>query len=158
MRSGGAGRINHQPTPMQVKGVDNVLSGRFPNSTKALRAAGYGKHVKVGNEFFKAQGVELYLKTLSKVAKKRWNYSLPDKVALVYLDGLSAEKPYGKNAELFPDHAVRLQFANRFAQFFGWTQGEGIGSTKLQQFNFFSVDENTRHDFNENFKLFLRQL
>ena len=153
-----SGRIMDQPTPKQVKGVDNILSGRYPSPTKALRAAGYGKYVKTGKEFFKAQGVELYLKTLSKVAKKRWNYSLPDKVMLTYLDGLEATKLYGKDAEEHPDWLARKAFADRFAEFFGWTRGETSPVGRLQQFNFFSVNEEDRKNFNENFKLFLRQM
>ena len=153
-----SGRIMNQPTLKQVKGVDNVLSGRFPSASQALRAAGYGKHVKPGPEFFKAQGVELYLKTLSKVAKKRWNYSLPDKVMLTYLDGLEATKLAGKDAVEHPDWLARKAFADRFAEFFGWTRGETSAVGRLQQFNFFSVNEDDRKNFNENFKLFLRQL
>lgn len=147
-----------QPTVKQVKGVDNILSGRFPNSTQALRAAGYGKHIKVGQEFYKAQGVELYLKTISKVAKKRWNYSLPDKVMLTYLDGLEATKLAGKDAVEHPDWMARKVFADRFAEFFGWTRGETSPVGKLQQFNFFSVNEDERKNFNENFEKFLRQM
>src|SRR3990167_4824318 len=138
-----SGRVVKGPTPLQKRGVDNILSGKYKTYAHALRDAGYAPSVAAHAEdkFFKAKGVQLYLKTLSKVAKKRWSVSLPDKVALTYLDGLEATKLYGKNAVEHPDHAVRLSYADRFAEFFGWRRGEAVGSVKNQQFNFFSVDE-----------------
>jgi len=152
------GRVVTVPTPMQKRGVDNVLSGKYKFVAPALRAAGYSNFTagRSQENFFKAKGVEVYLKALSKVAKKRWNVSLPDKVALTYLDGLESTRLYGKDAIEHPDNMARLAFADRFAQFFGWTRETPMG--KLQQFNFFSVDEKTKHDFNENFKVFLKQL
>ena len=154
------GRVVYAPTAMQKQGVDNILSGKYRNFAPALRDAGYTKSVAnaPGHNFFNAQGVQLYLKTLSKVAKKRWNVSLPDKVALTYLDGLEATKLAGKDAIEHPDFATRLTYADRFAEFFGWRQDKPMGNIKNQQFNFFSVDEKERQDFNENFKTFLKQM
>ncbi|HZX13020.1 MAG: hypothetical protein UV58_C0013G0008 [Candidatus Wolfebacteria bacterium GW2011_GWC1_43_10] len=154
------GRVVYGPTPMQKRGVDNILSGKYNAAAPALRDAGYKPKTVINPQenFFKAQGVGLYLKTLSKVAKKRWNVSLPDKVALTYLDGLEATKLYGKNAIEAPDYMARKVYADRFAEFFGWTHGDLAPGAKLQQFNFFSVDEKTRNDFNSHFREFLKQL
>lgn len=148
------------PTPKQKKGVDNLLSGKYDTISPALRDAGYSKSTAIEpkKNFLNAQGVKIYLKTLSKVSKKRWNLSLPDKVASVYLDGLSADKPYGKEGKPHPDYQTRLSYADRFAKFFGWTSGEDNSTKKLQQFNFFSVDTKEQNDFNENFKLFLKKM
>ena len=154
------GRVVYGPTPMQKRGVDNLLSGKYNAAAPALRDAGYTNStaIRPQDNFFKAKGVGLYLKTLSKVAKKRWNVSLPDKVALTYLDGLESTKFYGKDAIEAPDNMARLAYADRFAKFFGWISNDLPLGSKVQQFNFFSVDEKTRQDFNENFKVFLKQL
>jgi len=154
------GRVITGPTPMQKRGVDNILSGNYNAAAPALRDAGYkpSTAIKSQDNFFKAKGVGLYLKTLSKVAKKRWNVSLPDKVALTYLDGLEATKLYGKNAIEAPDYMARKAYADRFAEFFGWTHGDLAPGAKLQQFNFFSVSPEERTEFNDKFKDFLKQL
>jgi len=156
----GKGRVAYGPTPMQKRGVDNILSGKYKTMAPALRDAGYANSVADAPRanFFNLKGVQLYLKTLSKVAKKRWSLSLPDKVAMTYLDGLEATKLMGKNAIEHPDFAVRLTYADRFAEFFGWKNQQPAPGSKLQQFNFFSVPEEDRKDFNERFKIFLKQI
>ena len=146
-------------TIRQKRGVDNILSGKYNAAKPALVDAGYTPQVASNpqNKFFKAQGVQLYLKTLSKVAKKRWSLSLPDKIAMGYLDGIEATKLFGKDAIEHPDYMARLSYLDRFAEFFGWRKAEGISHTKLQQFNFFSVPAEEKKDFNEKFKVFLKQ-
>lgn len=154
------GRVVTEPTKRQKKGVDNILSGKFDHFAPALRDAGYAEATAIEpkKNFLQSQGVKVYLKTLSKVAKKRWNLSLPDKVAMTYLNGLEATKLYGKEGTEHPDYSVRKSYADRFATFFGWTRGETTSNSKLQQFNFFSLDDDTKEDFNDSFKTFLRQI
>jgi hypothetical protein len=153
------GRVITAPTARQKKAVDNILSGKYNHLRPALRDAGYKDVTALApkKNFLQAQGVKIYLKTLSKVAKRRFNLSLPDKVALTYLDGLEADKPYGKDGDIHPDYQARLAYADRFAKFFGWMAGEDNSPKKMQQFNFFSLDDKTKEDFNNNFKSFLKQ-
>ena len=155
-----SGRVVLGPTPLQKRGADNILSGKYKTYAPALRDAGYAPSVAAHAEekFFKARGVQLYLKTLSKVAKKRWSLSLPDKIAMGYLDGIEATKLFGKNAIEHPDYIARLSYLDRFAEFFGWRKGEAVGNIKNQQFNFFSINEEDRRDFNASFKEFLKQM
>lgn len=109
-------------TPRQINAVNNILSGEFKSIAEALREAGYSEKSSLNPRHVLAnrQGVETYIKSLSVIAQKRWNLSLPNKVALIYLDGLSATKIVGKGIE-FPDWSIRLASANTFANFFGWT-------------------------------------
>ena len=151
---------NVNPTMMQKRGVDNLLSGKYNKIKPALIDAGFSNRTVANprENFFKAKGVEVYLKTLSKVAKKRWSMSLGDKVAMTYLDGLEATKLFGKDAIEHPDFMARKAFADSFAKFFGWSHEQLTPGSKFQQFNFFSTAENEKRNFNDSFRVFLKQL
>lgn len=148
------------PTPRGKRAVDNWLSGKFKTKKDALLEAGYSQSTASTNahNVFQTQGIQLYLKTLSKISKHRTGLSLPDKVAMVYLDGLEATKLYGKNAIEAPDWQARKAFADKFSEFFGWSHPQFAPGSKFQQFNFFATPVEERQSFNDDFKVFLRQL
>jgi len=150
--------IVKQPSKRQKKSVDNILSGKFKDKGSAMRAAGYAKYSAShpNKNLAQRKGVATYLKTLGKVAKKRYNMNLRDKVMMTYLDGLDANKHVGKKAIEVPDHTTRKQFADQFGKFFGWYDvASQAPSSQQNQFNFFSVSDKKREDFNNNFKDFL---
>src|SRR3989344_352371 len=110
-----------KPTKRQKKAIDGIV---FDGKSKfqAMKDAGYShncakypKHI-LGN----AKGVREYLQTLNKTCVNRFSMTLENKVMQVYLDGLDAQQltKYGE----YPDHKVRLAFADRFARFFNWIE------------------------------------
>jgi len=142
-------------TEKQRRAVDNIVTGKFKTAPPAMRDAGYTleSSKEPDKNLFSRRGVELYLKTLSKVCKNRFNLSLQDKVMTTYLDGLEATKLYGKNAIEHPDTMARIASADRFAEFFGWKRGVvPTASQQFNQFNFFSIDQEEQKRFNDNFK------
>ena len=155
----------NEPTVMQKTAVNNVLSGDFkrkdgmPDVPAAMRGAGYSKETSTSTKknLFKCFGVQLYLKRLDDTAKKRWKVSLPDKVMQTYMEGLDATKLYGKDAIEHPDWANRKAFADKFSEFFNWSQAMAAPVGGFNQFNFFAIDEDQRNKFNNNFKGFLQQ-
>lgn len=148
-----------KPTQLQKRAIDNIVSGRFKSIAEAMREAGYSANTshRPREKLAMSKGVQAYIESLSKVAKKRWNMSIEQKVALVFLEGLEATKLVGRNAEkVHPDFAVRKIYADSFAKFFGWVQGEVPSGDIHQQFNFFGISEEDRERFNTKFKSFLK--
>lgn len=149
-----------KPSNLQKRAVENILSGRFKSRAAAMRDAGYSKTTshRPTEKLARSKGVQAYLEQLGGEAMKRWNMSIQDKVMSTYLDGLEATKLVGKNAVEHPDYIARKMFADSFANFFGW-QRTGIampgGGIQNNQFNFFSLPEPDKQEFNETFKRFL---
>jgi len=148
------------PTFMQKTAVDAILSGKSKTVAGGMRLAGYAEPTihKSKEDLVKSRGVQEYLKTFSKVSKKRWNLSIQDKVMATYVDGLEATKLVGKDAVEHPDYIARKMFADKFSEFFGWSKAVmpfGGGQVNNNQFNFFSLPEPEREQFNETFKHFL---
>lgn len=156
-----------EPTQMQRQAVDNIVSGKFvkksgkPDLGKAMRDAGYSQQSSLHPKIALAEkkGVQAYVEQLGEKAKTKWGMSMEDKVMDVYLEGLDAQKPFGKDAVLFPDHPTRKLFADRLAEFMGWVQPIAImgSGNKVQNFNFFSLPEQKRQAFNTNFDQFLKK-
>jgi len=149
-------------TEKQKRAVNNIISGRFNSRAEAMREAGYAKTTsyRLTEKLLESKGVEAYIKSLDVTAQKKWGLSLPMKTMLVYLSGLDATKFYGKDGVEHPDFAVRLKFADRFAEFFGWINRSPAraGRLKKQPIFFETPEEEGRTDFNNRFKDFLRQL
>ena len=149
-----------KPTEKQKRAVENILSGRFNSKKAALLDAHYSKKSSENAKLMlEKKGVKQYLAALGNNAKKRWNMEIEDKLLNVYMDGLDAEKPYGKDAQLHADHPTRLKFADRLSEFFGWRDQEGkapVSSPKMNQFNFFSTPKEEREAFDEKLIKFLR--
>lgn len=149
-----------QPSERQKRAVDNVISGKFHSKRQALLDAGYDKTVADRpSQVFKSHGVQVYLKTLSKISKKRYSLSLQDKVMLTYLDGLDATKLYGKEGREHPDWMARKQFADSLADLMKFSPENPMNqknrSGNFNQFNFFSMNERDRQNVNSTFKDFL---
>ena len=148
-----------KPSPLQKRAVDNVLSGNFKSVAEAMRDAGYSGTTshRPSEKLVKSKGVQAYLEQLGDKAIQKFGMTLEEKVAEVYLDGLSAEKPYGKDAQLFPDHITRLSFASKFSVFFGWTEDQSKGGRIHQQFNYFGISDDQKEVFNKKFGDFLNK-
>lgn len=141
--------------------VNNLISGEYKTKEGAAIAAGYSPNTardgKSINKVLKSEAVEIYLKKLDKMARARFKSSLHDKVMETYLDGLEATKLFGKDAIEHPDYMARKAFADKFAEFFGWTKGTPQGGGSQNQFNFFMFKKEEREDFNQQFEGFLRK-
>ena len=149
-----------KPSPLQKRAVDNVLSGNFKSVASAMREAGYSETTshRPSEKLAGSKGVQAYLKQLGGKAIQKFGMSLEDKVLEVYLEGLDAQKPHGKNAKLSPDHMTRLQFADRFTSFFGWSNNQTRDGKVQQQFNFFNtISEEEGNAFNKQFNDFLNK-
>jgi len=111
-------------TEKQMRAVNNIISGNFKSRAEAMREAGYSKTTshRPAEKLFKSKGVDAYIKSLNVTTQKKWGLSLETKTMEVYLDGLDATKLYGKDGKIHPDYAVRLQFADRFSEFLGWSK------------------------------------
>lgn len=114
--------IIKKPTKKQREAVNNVLSGEYKSIAKAMRAAGYSEKSSYNPKHTLAnrKGVQNYIGSLSDSAQKRWNMSLDEKVMDVYLDGLDATKLHGKKGVEYPDYKMRLEYANKVAEFLSW--------------------------------------
>lgn len=149
---------NAKPTLKQKKAVDNILSGEFRSVAAAMRDAGYSEKSSFNPKHTLANrsGVQEYVESLSRIARKRWDMSLPDKVMETYLDGLEATKLYTRKAIEHPDYVTRLAFANTIAEFFGWIQSF-TSRKKNNIVNFFGTDEKERMHFNKEFSSFTKR-
>jgi len=144
-------------TKKQKQAVENMLSGKFKSKSAALQAAGYtGGEAGSPARFMQATGVRQYLKRIGKKAKKLFKMKLEDKVMQVYMEGLNADKPFGKDAIMAADHPTRKMFADRFSEFFGWTTEAPATAPVQTQNNFFMVAKEEQKEFNGKFKDFLR--
>lgn len=146
-----------EPTKRQVRAVNNIISGEYKTKADALRAAGYSEKSATHQSatLFKNKGIQTYLRKLNRQSRAKFGVALPDKVAMTYLEGLEATKLFGKDAVEHPDWQARKQFADSFAEFFGWKQPQLPSASVNQQFNFFSIPEKDKERFNNNFKSFL---
>lgn len=151
----GIGHNRVKPTEKQIKAVNGVLSGKNPS--QAMTEAGYSpktsSHAK--QNFFQSRGVIQYLTKMNEESLKKFNMNLEDKVIDVYLNGLDATKLHGRNAIEHPDWLARKAFADKLAEFMGWTK-ENKAQTLNNQYNFFSFPQKEREDFNVKFTSFLR--
>lgn len=102
--------------------VNNILSGDFKSTAPAMRDAGYSKRSSLNSRhtLFNRRGVQVYIESLFEIARRRWGMSLPEKVMLVYLDGLEATKRIGRKAVEFPDWVTRKAYLDTLAGFLGW--------------------------------------
>ena len=147
----------HKPktTPMQKEAVDNIMSGKYKSKKKALLAAGYSENTanNPGKDFIARTGVQKYLASFEKKAVVKFGMSLDQKIQEVYLDGLDADKPFGKN-DIMPDHRMRKEFADTIQESRGMMRSKG--RSKSQTFNFFMFDKESRDKFNDAFNDFVR--
>lgn len=156
-------------TPGEKRKVDRLL---LPKSRYRGLPGGRAKGLE-------NKGVQFYLKRINQALEKendrlankpefRGRYIeigigeriLPRLVIKTYIEGLNATKLYGKNAIKHPDFRTRIIFADRLAEFFKWRRQEGTAAapagTNYSQFNFFSVPEDKRGKFDQDFKVFLK--
>lgn len=148
-----------EATEKQRAVIDGYLKGL--GWTEALRVAGYNDSSALHyskKEFLNSKGVQRYISQINKHAQKRFGESLPDKVMRVYFDGLEATKAVklGQQTEERPDWLARKSFADKFSEFFSWSK-EQVPTGTQNQYNFFSVPEKERDEFNQKFKEFLRK-
>ena len=147
-------------SPRQKLATDLILSGKAKSLKDAAKKAGYPP-ATAGNAtvaVFRTPGVKGYLKKLDDISKKRFGSSIQDKVMNVFFEALDATRLYGKDAIEHPDHAIRVQAADRFAKFFGWENyGVGDESKRFNQFNFFNVDPNKQKAFHDNLKRMIKK-
>jgi hypothetical protein len=163
--------------------VDKILVG-VP-ATQAIRETGHTPHRRqivrhnAIKRVMESKGVQFYLKRINealevenaKFLKSKEGKSkaiemrvgeriLPRLVIKTYVEGLNATKLYGKDAIEHPDTKVRILAADRLSEFFKWRRQEGTPSsptgTNYSQFNFFSVPEDKRGKFDQDFKVFLK--
>lgn len=114
--------MKSNPTPLQKRAIDNIVSGRFRSNAAAMRDAGYSRttSLRALEKLGRSKGVEVYLKSLGAEALRRWNMSIQEKVIEVYLDGLDATRLVGRKNIEYPDWKVRLATADKFSEFLGW--------------------------------------
>ena len=142
------------PTNLQKKAVDNIMSGKYKSKGAAIRAAGYSAksahnpHLIVGSE-----GVQTYIKNFEQKAVVRFGMSLDEKIQDVYLDGLDADKPLGKHGDVIQDHKMRKEFADTIQESRGMMKSKQKGG---QIYNFFMFDKKSRGKFNDAFSNFVR--
>jgi len=142
-----------QATDLQIKAVDNVLSGKFDSTAAAMRDAGYSKTSAINPwlNLFERKGVQWYLEKINREYKQGTGITLPDKVMKVYTEGLDA-----KDKEGLTDHNTRKKFADEFSKFFGWKTEQQELPHQMNQYNFFSTNKDKQGEFNKNLKRFLR--
>ena len=143
-------------TPMQKAGIDNIMSGKFETDKEALLDAGYSEESSKRGKttILQSKSAQNYLMTFDTKARVRFGMTLESKLQDVYLDGLDADKPWGKN-DLIPDYEVRKKYADKMAEMLGLAKSKSKQSK--QQFNFFMFDKNQRTDFNKAFNKFVRE-
>ena len=152
---------NIKPRPERL--VDNIISGEYKTREGAAIAAGYSptsaRH-GLAKKILESEAVQVYLKKIDKVSREKYHSSIQDSVMNTYFEGLKATKLFGKDGIEHPDWLARKSFADKFAEFFGWSTP--FGSPNLhpqgnQQFNFFMFSKEEKRDFNSSFEGFLRQ-
>ncbi|MBU0598683.1 hypothetical protein KKF61_06925 [Patescibacteria group bacterium] len=146
---------NHKTTPMQKRAVDNLMSGQYKTDKAAIMAAGFSKQSaeKGKSMILKTTGAQKYLENFEQKALDRFGMTLESKLQDVYLDGLDADKPWGKN-NIIPDFDVRKKYADRIAEMLGVIETKS--KKAAQQFNFFMFDKKERGQFNQMFNKFVR--
>ena len=141
-------------TPLQKKGVDNIMSGNYKSKKDAIKAAGMSDTTAHNPQLFvKQKGVQAYLKTFEQKAVVKFGMSLDEKIMDVYLDGLDADKPLGKHGEVIQDHKMRKEFADTIQESRGMMKSKQGGA----QINyFFMFDKESRSQFNDAFSEYVR--
>lgn len=148
------------PTAKQKLATDMILSGKAVSVPDAMRKAGYSDSSahNATKVFTRSQGVDIYLKSLDALSRKKFGMSIQDKVMNVYYEGLEATKLFGKEGIEHADHPTRILAADRMAGFFGWNKVGVEDETKqFNQFNFFNVKQDKQKEFQSNLKEFLKK-
>jgi len=143
------------PTERQAQAVQNLLSGQFNSPTKAIMAAGYKRRYSI-KQFTQQKGVQRFLKLLDHTSLTKYNMTVADKVVNVITEALDAKKPYGRNAELHDDWAIRMTAASRVTEIMGLKPVEApvaapVIATQNIQYNYFSTPKQEQKDFNQQF-------
>ena len=144
-----------KPTEKQIKAINGVLAGKKP--TQAMTEAGYSSktasHAK--QNFFQSRGVANYVSKMNKKCREKFEMNLDEKLVDVYLSGLEATKLHGRKTIEHPDWMARKTFADKLADFMGWTR-ENKSQTYNNQYNFFLAQKEEREDFNKEFGQFVK--
>ena len=145
-------------SPRQKGAVDNIISGRFPSKKAALLAAGYGESVaRAAKDVLEQKGTLAYIARLNKRAKDKLGMEIDDKLVDTYVNALDATKLYGRKGIEHPDHTTRLSAADKIMEVKGLKGGKSHDKSgdQYNQYNFFSVKEDERKEFDKNMKKFL---
>ena len=130
------------------------MSGKFKTKRDAMLDAGYSKTVAAtkAHRLVSSVGGQDHLESFGEKAKIKFGMNIESKLQDTYLDGLDADRPWGKN-DLIPDYKVRKDYADKIAEMLGWIRS----TTKSDvQFNFFVMDKKDRSKFNRMFSEFVR--
>ena len=140
--------------PMQKKALDNIMSGKFKTKKAAMLDAGYSESVSAtkAHRLASSPSGQDHLQNFGEKAKMKFGMTIESKLQDTYLDGLDADRPWGKN-DLIPDYKVRKDYADKVAEMLGWIRS----TTKSDvQFNFFVMDKKDRSKFNRMFSDFVQ--
>jgi hypothetical protein len=148
---------NRGITTLQRRAIDNIASGKYKSKKAAMIAAGYSENTAINPTvaLLKAKGGQKYLETFDGKALARFDMTLESKLQDVFLDGLEADKPFGRSGGIMPDFEVRLKYADRVAEMIGLLKSKS--KDRGQVFNFFMFDKKQRSHFNEMFNDFVKQ-
>ena len=150
------GKLIQETTLKQKRGVNNMLSGKFPSKAKALEAAGYSHTIAHKPQgFIRSAGVQNYLKKLNIESKRLFDgKGIEDKVIEVYTEGLGATKLFGKKGIEHPDWLARKAFADKIGGLLGMGTEDKGGDQN--QYNFFMFKPQEKEEFNQAFGGFVK--
>lgn len=144
-----------KPSIKQKAGIENIMSGKYKTEKEALMAAGYSEEsAKRGKTtVLQTKAAQEYLQNFEEKARARFGMTIESKLQDVYLEGLEADRPWGKKG-LIPDFKMRKEYADKVAEMIGFIEAK----TKQtgQQVNFFMFDESQRSEFNKMFNQYVR--
>ena len=141
------------PTPLQKAAIDNMMSGEFKSKQAAMRAAGYSdSHSTNPHLLLRAKGSQKYLENFETKALIKFGMTLESKIQEVYLEGLVANKPYGK--KMIVDYEERRRYAKNISEMLGLLRTKERKGH--QTYNFFMLDSDQKNEFNEAFKEFIK--
>jgi hypothetical protein len=148
-------RKRGEVTALQKAGIENIMSGKFESKKEALMDAGYSEKsaARGGLTVLQTKGARNYLENFETKARVKFGMTLESKLQDVYLDGLDADKPWGKN-DILPDFDIRKKYADKIAEMLGVVQSKAKQTG--QQFNFFMFGKKERGEFNKLFNQFVR--
>jgi len=141
--------------PMQKQAIDNIMSGKYKSKKRAIMAAGYSE--SVGNNphlLLSKKGALQYLENFETKARIKFGVPIESKLQDVYLEGLEADRPWGKN-DIIPDYKVRKEYADTISEMLGLVKTKAR-DTK-QQFNYFMLGKKDRDNFNTAFNDFIKE-
>ena len=143
-------------TNRQKTAIDNLMSGQYKTEKAALMAAGFSEQsaAKGKSMILQTRGAEEYLKNFEAKALVKFGMTIHSKLQDVYLEGLDADRPWGKN-DVIPDYKIRKNYADTIAEMLGIIESKVKGPA--QQFNFFMFDKVERSRFNKLFNKFVRK-